>query len=240
MKISDIKDHISYSSISKYLLCPKQWHYDYVIVPKEEKESLPLVLGSAYHNALEKLYLEKDYDSGLSEFDEVSANHGRKAHKDIENIKKCYEQYYLSVYPKYASRVESVELVGNVEITGVDVPLEYRMDLVTTDGVIVDHKTVGRVVPELEYSLQFDLYSYVFYKQNGVLPKGVEYHYAYKRNGRVEVVSKMPKISDMLKAVSCAEGMARGVESDNFMPKYGKHCNWCPHRELCDREFGLI
>lgn len=240
MKIGDVKDHISYSSISKYLRCPRQWYYDYVVAPEKKEENLSLTLGTVYHTALERLYSERDYEAGLAAFNEISANHGRRAHREVEGIMECYKQYYLSVYPKYASRVESVELKGTVAIPGVEVPLEYRMDLVTTDGIIIDHKTVGRMEPDLEHSLQFDLYAYVFYKQNGVLPRGAEYHYAYKDSGKVKVVSKVPKISEMLKAVACAEGMAKGVEADNFMPTYGKHCEWCPYKELCDREFGLI
>ena len=49
MKIGDVKDHISYSSISKYLRCPRQWYYDYVVAPEEKEENLSLTLGTVYH-----------------------------------------------------------------------------------------------------------------------------------------------------------------------------------------------
>ncbi len=240
MKISEVRDHISYSSISKYMKCSMRWYYDYVIAPEKKVESLPLKIGSAYHNAIEKLYIDRDYDGGLLLLEEFAKENGRYAQKDIGAIINCYKDYYLKVYPLYQSRVEKVEVKGYVDIPGIEVPLEYRMDLLTTDGVIADHKTIGRVVPGIEYSLQFDLYSYAYYKEYGRLPSKVEYHDAYKGTGSVAVRSKIPSISDMMKAVSCAVGVVKAIEADIFIPCYDKHCSYCPHKDMCDREHGSI
>jgi len=240
MDFQKVRDHISYSSVNKYLGCPKRWHYDYVIAPEKPKKSLALELGTRYHNAVEKLYTTGEYEEGLKILKEFASESGRFAQKDIKAVTECFKNYYLSVYPLYQSRVQSVELTGKVDVSGIKVPLEYRMDLVTTDGTIIDHKTVGRMHPRIDYSLQFDLYSYAYYKNYGVLPRTVEYHNAYKTTGGVEVVGKMPCISDMLKAIACVVGMVKSVEADIFMPKYSKACNYCPHREMCNREFGSI
>jgi putative RecB family exonuclease len=240
MKLIEIRDHVSYSSISKYLLCPKRWYYDYVIAPDKPVKSLALDIGSAYHNAMEALYTTGEFDKGKLVLEELASENGRFAQKEISAVSLCYGNYYNEIYPKYQTRVERIELKDRVEIPGVDVPLEYRMDLITTDGVIVDHKTVGRMKPDISYSLQFDLYSYAYYKQYGVMPRGVEYHNAYKSNGKVEVISKIPTISEMLKAVDTAAGVVKSIENDLFYPKCSKACNYCPHKEMCDREYGLI
>jgi len=240
MKIETIKDHLSYSSVNKYLQCPKRWHYDYVIAPGKMIKSLALGLGSVYHKALEILYTTGDMEVGRKMLVDFASENGRFAQKEIKAISTCFENYCREIYPQYQSRVEKVELIGRVDIAGVSVPLEYRMDLVTTDGVIVDHKTVGRMKPEIEYSFQFDLYAYAYYKVYRVFPKRVEYHNAYKSNGGVEVVGKSPRISDTFKAIECVSGALKGIENDIFMPKYGKQCNFCPHKEICDRQFGSI
>lgn len=234
------RDHLSYSSVSKYLQCPKRWHFDYVIVPEKKKEGLALGLGSVYHSAIEGLYTTGDFDNGKKLIVDFASQNGRFAQKEIEKIGVCFENYYRQIYPQYASRVERIEMKDKVEIGGVGVPLEYRIDLVTTDGVLVDHKTVGRMKPNISYSLQFDLYAYAYYRNYGTLPKRVEYHYAYKTTGGVESEGKSVKMAEVLKAVSCVQGVARGIKEDMFTPTYGKHCDFCPHKEICDREFGAI
>lgn len=234
------KEHISYSSVNKYLDCPQKWYYDYVIAKDKKETSTALTLGSVYHEALEKLYLDGDYEGGLALFSQLASDSGRFAQKGIEMLRKCYENYYMSIYPQYQSRVEKVEVKDQISVPGIPIPLEYRMDLLTTDGVIIDHKTVGRMVPNIDYSLQFDLYAYAYYRMNGVLPSRVEYHIAYKDSGRVEVVGKVPRLCDMLRAISCVVGAYRGVENDIFYCKCGKQCNYCSHRELCESENGNI
>ena len=234
------RDHLSYSAVNKYLQCPKRWHYDYVVAKDEKKESFALKLGSLYHSALEKLYITGEVAEGESMFTQFAGENGKFRQKEIEKTRMCFENYHDTIYPQYQTRVERIEVKDDVFISGLDIPLEYRIDLITTDGTLVDHKTVGRFAPDIEYSLQFDLYAYGYYQKYGVLPRSVEYHNAYKATGRVEVMKKIPRVSDMLKAVSCVAGAYRGVKEDIFIPKYSKACNYCPHREICDREFGMI
>lgn len=234
------RDHVSYSAISKYLRCPRQWYYDYVVAPQEKKEVFVLLLGTAYHDALENLYLTGKYQEGIDIILALKEKSSGFEHTHIDKTVTCYKNYYRSIYPKYQTRVQKVELKDNVDIAGVKIPLEYRMDLVTTDGVIVDHKTVGQRAPDIRYSFQFDLYSYAYFKEYGVMPRKVEYHCAYKSNGAVEVKDHIPTISNMLKAVDTVVGVASAIENDEVYPKAGKACNWCPHKEMCDREFGLI
>lgn len=240
MKISEVRNHVSYSSISKYMKCSMQWYYDYVIAPEKKIETLPMKIGIAYHKALEKLYLDRDYDGGLLILEDLAKESGKYARRDISAIINCYKDYYLKVYPLYQSRVDRVEVEGSVNIPGIGVPLDYRMDLLTTDGIVIDHKTVGRIIPDIEYSLQFDLYAYAYYKEYGRLPSRVEYHNAFKNVGSVEVRSKIPNVVDMMKAVSCVVGVVKAIEADVFIPFYGRQCAHCPHKEMCDYEHGKI
>ena len=48
----NLPEHLSYSSISTYLMCPKSWEYRYLIKP-DAPTSANLIFGSAFHNAIE-------------------------------------------------------------------------------------------------------------------------------------------------------------------------------------------
>lgn len=234
------RSHISYSAMSKYLECPKRWFYDYVMFADRRVESFALTLGSLYHDAVEGLYNTGEFEENLKKLEDYASEVPRFRQKEVKKVVECFKNYYMEVYPLYASRVEQVELKDEVSIAGVEVPMQFRMDLVTTDGIIVDHKTVGRFVPRLDYSMQFDLYAYAYYRKYGRLPRGIEYHYAYKLTGGVEVKSGVPTMSGMLKAVACVVGAVKGIKNDIFIPKYSKSCNYCPHKGDCDREYGVV
>ena len=51
-------DHISHSQISMWLRCPRQWEYRYVAGLKIPPSG-PLIVGSAYHSALEGNFIQK-------------------------------------------------------------------------------------------------------------------------------------------------------------------------------------
>ena len=64
------RDHWSYSSFAKFETCPRCWYYYYVKYPDQKGEdSYPLVLGDAYHQAIEAIYNGKSKDEALELFE---------------------------------------------------------------------------------------------------------------------------------------------------------------------------
>lgn len=54
-------EHLSYSSISKYMRCPRQWYYHY-IEQRPTSPSAALINGSATHNTIERMWYDTQTD----------------------------------------------------------------------------------------------------------------------------------------------------------------------------------
>lgn len=231
------KDHYSYSAFSKFSECPRRWYFDYVRYPEQKKEIFAFKLGSAYHDAIQKMYEGSPLEECLREFDNQMVVYSNKVRKQVDGIRKAIEYYHTSVYPIYRGRVNRVEMGENLKLLDIDIPFSFRIDLETSDGVLVDHKTVGGRAPSIEYSEQMDIYSGLYLTREGRLPRGVEYHLAYKKPGKkapVEVKTKIPQLTEVLKTVSKVRTSLYMIENDILPAQRGRHCGYCPFLGECD------
>ena len=239
------RNHFSYSAISAYLDCPMKWYYNYVVAPVREEEPFVFTLGTLYHNALETLYGNKDIQKGFDILNDGWAKaNGKFEKKGVERIIKCYETYAADVYPLYESRTDIIEMTDRIDIEDIDVPFEFRIDLSTIDKAIIDHKTVGtthsKYKPNVDNSLQLNLYAYGYYVKTGFMPSRVEYHYAFKDTGNIQIASAIVNQRDMLKAVAIAKGVYKAIKNDVFYPSFKASCRNCPHEQLCTSNLGRI
>lgn len=148
--------HLSYSSISKYLKCHRQWRYKY-IDKWEEPKGDALLFGSAWHEMIQKdLNYESAYDLDHA-WDEaihnafdvdigmMKENHiplyelGAKMVK-VDEIKNTIKS--LRPIPK------SIEKQIELHIPGVEVPAIGYIDMIEDETMIpVDFKTASRKWP---------------------------------------------------------------------------------------------
>lgn len=229
-------EFIRYTSIMKYLTCPRQWYQDYVldIASAEQRDSLPLYLGTLFHESIEKLYETDNIEQAREVLFSAKNEQPRFRKVGIEKLERLLNNYHIEVYPRYQGRIQYIEHEYMCNIEGVSVPYRSKIDLITSDGLIIDLKTTGFKRPNLEHSLQLDLYSFGYYAEFGILPRGVEYHYADKETGRVEVVNRTVEAKDIMKAVGTVRMVMRGIEHDVFPQSYTERCKWCTHDEICD------
>lgn len=238
------KDHISYSAVSAYLECPMKWYYNYVTAPVQEEEPWVFQVGTMYHSAMEILFKENDFKKAMDmlnvEWDKATGMRKR----DVEKIMNCFDTYNTNVFPIYQGRVTQVEYSDRITIPNVDIPFEFRIDFMTMDNTIVDHKTVGtkngRFKPNIDHSLQMSLYSYCYYVKFGVMPSRVEYHYAYKDTGDIEIATAIPNQNDMLRAIACVQGVYKAIVNDIFYPNFKANCDKCSYKDQCSASLGLI
>jgi CRISPR/Cas system-associated exonuclease Cas4 (RecB family) len=231
------RDHYSYSAFSKFWECPRRWWFDYVRYPEEKEDIFAFQLGNAYHDSVAMLYEGKPLEEALASFEQALPIYSHKVRSQIENIREALIYYSTIIYPQYRSRVKSVEVEKKVNLLGLDIPITFRMDLVTTDGVLVDHKTVGARAPGIEYSEQLDLYAALYMQSEGNLPRCVEYHLAYKQPGkkdRVEIKYKSPTLPEVLKTVSKVRASLEMIKHDILPTSRGAHCAYCPFVSECD------
>lgn len=128
---------VSISQLKKFKACRRAWYLDYVegLIPVAKSDAL--TVGTNYHALLETLYKDGKLE-------------------DVEPTKeaamaKAYEKY---IFP--AVKVELAEEWLEKEIAP-DVTLIGRVDGMTADGVVVEHKTTSRDIgAEYEYNLMWD------------------------------------------------------------------------------------
>ncbi len=148
-------DHLSHSQIVSWLMCPRQWYYR-----KVEKIPEPLapnlMLGSAYHSALEanfKYKMKSKDDLPISQCLDVyesaweeqvksrDINWGRSTPGDVRNLgSRLVTAYITTVAPTIQPKM--VEQWMETEIAGVKFVI--RMDLIDDQDRVIDHKTAAK------------------------------------------------------------------------------------------------
>ena len=148
-------EHLSYSSISSYLLCAAAWKFHYI-----DKVKVPtshnLIFGSAFHDTVES-YLRGESDSfgdlwskswrkhtegvdvdfGTSTAEE-SFNLGVKMLTDKSIVAQLHDTFFVhDQLPKIETKIE-------LRVPGVPIPVIGFIDIITGDGIPGDFKTSAR------------------------------------------------------------------------------------------------
>jgi len=150
-------EHLSYSSISSYLLCGEAWRRRYVV-----KEQAPvsdnLVLGSAFHDAAQSYIkgapdLEAAFEQGwtkqLERGQEIAWESGvpEPTHDTglrmakAKPVRDLLDVIRKNFDPEHGQIERKVEL----RVPGVPVPIIGYIDVITKDGVPGDLKTAARM-----------------------------------------------------------------------------------------------
>lgn len=128
---------VSVSQLKQFKACRRAWYLRYVEKLEPVEKSDALTVGTNYHALLETLY--KDGKLDVTEPTKEAA------------MAKAYEKY---IFP--AVKVELAEEWLEKEVMP-DVTLIGRVDGMTADGVVVEHKTTSRDIgAEYEYNLIWD------------------------------------------------------------------------------------
>ena len=225
------RDHISASAFNRFEECPRKWWFEYVRYPEEKRESAAFAMGNAYHDALAAMYRGEPLEVCKSIYTERV---GLASFKESQKVLDAVSYYHSNIYPFYRSKVSSVEQEKTIKVAGLSIPLMFRMDLETLDGVLVDHKTVGGRAPSVFNNAQLDIYSLAYLTQRGRLPRAVELHLAYKDKGKVEVKSVVPTLADVLCTFTRVRAFIGMVKRNSFPCKRTNACRNCPFKSECD------
>lgn len=163
--------HLSYSSISSFLLCPASWKYHYIDkVPT--KTGTALVFGSAFHNAIENFFLEKaknEKTKTLVQFWQAAwkeethikvgddkpvlrndIDWGQDTPEKLENdgVKMFSHGDIISgimgIAPLVSDGVPVLETKVELRVPGVPIPIIGYIDIITKDEIPADFKTSSR------------------------------------------------------------------------------------------------
>ncbi len=249
-------DHLSYSSISSYLLCGEAWRRRYV-VNEPAPVSDNLVLGSAFHGAVESYLkgapdLEAAYEQAWNQQLERGQNicwetgtpgpthdtglrmvKAKPVHKMLDDIKANFD-------PEHGSIERRVEL----HVPGVPIPIIGYIDVITKDGVPGDFKTAARMWTDGKASEELQpLFYLAALNQEGVLvPDWAFRHYVVSKgehpNAKVFEVKRKPTevfglFEIIRRAWQAIEAKAYLMQTDTWKcsPK------WCEYWDKCRAQY---
>lgn len=152
-------DHLSFSSISSYLYCPKAWKFKY-IDKNPTKTSPALLFGSAWHATVEGMvsgeirssgsedFFKEDFESRVAKAEagegiewngETPATMINTAYRFLAN-KSIYDGI-KTVKPLIDESGVAIERKIELTVPGVPVPIIGYIDVITDDRVCGDFKT---------------------------------------------------------------------------------------------------
>lgn len=136
-------DHLSYSSISLFLSCPRAWKFRYVdkIYPPK---SDALIFGSAFHKTLAQ-YLSVSGESLCDLWEIFAEQEGITSEELLERGFRIFEDHEVQEVIENIQPLPTwIERKIEWRVSGVDVPLIGYIDVITNDHVPCDFKTSSR------------------------------------------------------------------------------------------------
>lgn len=243
-------EHLSFSSISKYLACPRSWKFKY-IEQQPEKKSSALAFGSAFHETIEK-YVIKTTDLNIftlwaeawgKQSETVTLDEG----DTLESLQNEGIRMFTSPKVMYEINAiqspQAIELPVRLTVPGVPVPVIGFIDIVTADGVIGDIKTAKSKWPEdkARNSLQ-PLFYLAACQQMGIATPMKFRHYVFvkTKEPQVQVIETEYKPAQLLFLFSLIQNVWKSIDAEAFHESPdGWLCNenYCDFWQLCRGRF---
>jgi CRISPR/Cas system-associated exonuclease Cas4 (RecB family) len=241
---------LSVTRINTFLEDPRKYWYVYemgIQTPKSEG----YYFGSAVHEGLDYYYSGKDPMQGVSNalFGKKTsikeeAKEGVDPYKLYTQARKIFDVYKKDA-PKYKAlfieHMFEVDLIHPVTKEQLPVVFVGKVDLITTDGFLVDHKTGGGLdngyFDDANW-IQSTGYAYAYWVKFGQLPSGFIFNQIIKGTSknppRFEQKTLTPDLKDFGKFFDIAKDVlgkiSRGETKD--YPS-DKHSRVCPCKDIC-------
>lgn len=126
---------LSISKIKTFKSCRRLYELKYIEGVVADHKSDALEIGSSYHENIENLYLKGDIETRRTKADAMAIAYNEYIKPDLYSLDvEKWVEYPLN---------ERYKLIG-------------RIDGMTDNGIIVEHKTTSLNLEEYEYNLQWD------------------------------------------------------------------------------------
>jgi len=237
-------DYLSVTRLNMYLNCPFQYYLRYVKDIKPP-DTAPQQVGKALHTAIAWIYECKQkacilppFSKAAEIYEELLWNAGistspRATPYFRQKGRLVLRSYMSSLAPQLSPK--EVEWgfripIGSLNFLGF-------VDLVTTDGVLVDHKVSFQNPLSIESRIeeakrQMVAYTWAYRELLGQ-EKGVEIHFLFPDEARVIPVSVTDEAIDRIRHTFSEVAARLSHPSELFAPRSGRHCAWCPYKKYC-------
>lgn len=236
MTMTEFEEPLSASKLKQFGRCPESFDLKYVQRFRPEGgESIHLKIGDAVHDSIEAVL-----KSGISIGDQgLLADRLRANYRDHEHFDDIDGDDEEKVYDCLTAAAKY--LAGrDIEITGIELPYQYRFDSVdhdfggyidvTTTDRIIDWKTGKSEGKESEEVLQAAPYVGGYAAYFDEMPERVDY--VYLNEGKVRTLE--PSDEMYQKVIDKAESLLSAIELGQLPgdPEDSK-CYWCDFEVHC-------
>lgn len=253
--------YLSVSQVQKYLKCPQQYEFRYVSKLSETKNG-SLVLGSAFHKAMQTASIKKAIDGEILSTDDVVSAYAdafeySKENDDIEwdetdpdalkddgtkMMAKYYEEYGSAITPfvddeglPFVERKHTFEIVPGLKVFGI-------MDVITADGFIRDYKTSSKSPSKniIDEKIQLPIYSMMYRDLFGQDESGVGFDYIVnlkKEKKAMRVETEGPIDANRIERTKQTfVGVAKSISAGIFYPnEESNSCGYCSFKKICKK-----
>lgn len=257
--------HISYSQLSMYLRCSKQYYYAYILKLKR-RPNLPMAVGSGGHEALEwngRYKIRTGVDSPTPDLLDMASTFIDEHTSELEpeDLKgedkgQAKDRAIASIAIYRARDAEAINPAGVEVEFNLDInepnkdPIRIingKIDLITTDWTVFDHKFTGKMKSQIEVDLspQLTLYGKVvksltgtYAKRTGLqvfLPGGARTPPDTRAIFRDPLMmtperqeQRFARLADQFRQAE--RGIAAGIAIPVDDPRT---CGWCGYRDIC-------
>jgi superfamily II DNA or RNA helicase/CRISPR/Cas system-associated exonuclease Cas4 (RecB family) len=254
--------NISYSAISQYFGCQRQFWYTYVAkVPSKPDITAYGDAGNVVHSVLQHGYF--DPITVVRDLFEQFWNDAKLSTTNKGNFNRLLnkEQYWNAVLNGLAKKYKITKFEEKFEIKDdhlikgfLDASVTPEIERFTTpelqiiaqnpelyeDKIVVDWKT-NSSVDEIGHTNQMKFYAYLWYRKYGKLPKKFIWEY-------VKIGQKLERVMTMTEVMETRDKIQKFINDiyskqsfNDWTPSPdGKRtncsdgvCNWCPYKERC-------
>lgn len=243
-------EHLSFSSISTYISCPRAWKFKY-IEKQPKTTSSALAFGSAFHEAVEK-YVIKTTDLNIfTLWSEAWAEHSKTVTLDEGDTFESLQNEGIRMFssPKVMYEINaiqsprSIELPVTLTVPGVPIPVIGYIDIVTADGTAGDIKTSKSKWPEDKAKNSLQPLFYLAAMQQMKISSSMKFrHYVFikTKEPNTQVIETEFKSSQILFLFSLIQNVWKSIDAEAFHESPdGWMCSetYCDFWKLCRGKF---
>lgn len=245
--------HLSYSSISSYLMCGRAWRFHYI--DKVETLTAPaLVFGSAFH-AMAGRYIANGGDLSALWQESWAAQQERNSHIDwgIESPEalpdtglriaksKSVVELLDGLRAQYRGDDPRCALEKRIElrVPGVPVPIIGYIDIITNNGIPGDFKTARRMWSDSQAAdaMQSLFYLAALNQMGIIVPNWAFRHYVVTKTAKpdAKMFEVRHKFVEIFWLFEMIQEVWRGINAGVFVPNPGTwKCNpKCEYWSVC-------
>jgi len=241
---------LSVTKISTYLDCPRKFWYRYELHLKTPKSG-GFYFGSAVHQGLENYYLGKDPIQGVTDAlfgkkdsigEEVKEGVNLvKLEKEARRIFEIYSDQAPHFDPLLVEHFFEVQLIHPLTQDPLLATFRGKIDLVTKDYIIVDHKTSSGSSNSFwakKNSFQAHGYAYACLQMFGKLPDTAVFNNIIKGNTRREPMFEPNPMRITMDGVcsffdKCKIVLDSITKGETRAWTNKRHCRFCSFKAIC-------